>query len=179
MFRRSARSLVARATPVCLANSGFKYHENKITDADIGGAADMAETMSLTLTRMDEAIIAQKPVKHVQLATTSGWLGVNPNHEYKISKLLPGPMKIEYPDGSSATYFLSGGFANINSAGSIDVNAVEAIPLHDLDQAKATAALAAAEQAAATGTEKEKAVAQIQVQTLEAVIAALTAGAGH
>ena len=166
--------MLRRCSPFFAIN-GFKFLENKIVDNDISGAAELLETISFTLTRQDEAIYTQKAVKSLQISTTSGSLGVNPNHEYKISKLLPGPLKIEFPDGTQQTFFLSGGFANINSAGSVDINAVEAVALQDLDLQAAQKELSAAEADSQTGSESEKAIAQIRVQVAEAVIAALQA----
>lgn len=180
MLRRTAVRAFRPTAPLAQMGykvvQGFDYLDNKVKDRDISTPYEQQSTLRLTLTRQDEVILRQVPVKGVQLATTSGDLGVLPCHEYKISKLLPGVVSVEESDGKFTKFFASGGFAHINNEGSVDINTVECIPLEDLDLALAEKALVEASDLEKTGkTDKEKAIGQTQVSTLEAVIAALKA----
>lgn len=158
--------------------SGLGYVEPRIKDAADGGAYEAMEKFQLTITRHDEVLVRQADVKHVQIVTTSGELGVSAGHEYKISKLLPGLINVELPDGSFKKYFSAGGFAHINNAGSVDINCPECIPLDDLDLALAQKALTdtQAKKDAAGNSETMKVVYEVQVDVLESVISALKGG---
>ena len=176
MIRGVSRKLLAATLP-----SGYSFlaDELKVQDIDPSATNPTLTTMSLTLTRQETAIYKQDPVKSVMISTTSGYLGVTPGHEYKISKLLPGPIKVEVSEGNFKTYFASGGFAQMNNAGSVDINTVECIPIDDLDLGLAEKELAVALEASRSGKDEiEKAVAEIKVSVLEAVVAAIKEG-GH
>jgi F-type H+-transporting ATPase subunit delta len=169
LFRSSAAALQVKTLPL-----GFDYLDGRIQDKD--GPVEPAQSLSLTLTRQDEFIYKGYSVRHVQLSTLTGEIGVMPNHEYKITRLLPGVINVEESEGKFVKYFTSGGFAHINNDGQCDINTVECMPLEDLDLALAEKELA---QANGKGTtEKEKAIAEAQVQVLEALVNALKANSG-
>lgn len=169
-----------RATPLVYARTlpqGFDYVDNKVKDLDPSAPYENLASMCLTLTRQDEVIIRGEQVKSVQICTASGELGINPCHEYKISKLIPGVLTVEVADGKTLKYFTSGGFAHLNNIGAVDINTVECILLEDLDVQLAEKELTAVTEQQKNGkTESEKAVGEAMVQTLEAVVAALKAG---
>jgi F-type H+-transporting ATPase subunit delta len=171
MFRGVTRKLLAATLP-----QGHSYlsEDMKVTDLDPSAQNPTLSTMALTLTRQESAIFKQDPVKSVQINTTSGYLGITPGHEYKISKLLPGAIKVEVTEGNFKTYFASGGFAHMNNIGTVDINCVECLPLEYFDLATAEKELLTATEMERNGKdEAEKAVGLIKVQTLEALIAAL------
>ena len=171
MFRGATRKMLAATLP-----TGFSYlaEETKVKDLDPSATNPTLETMELTLTRQEQAIFKQDPVKSVQISTTSGFLGIVPGHEYKISKLLPGPIKVETQNGEFKTYFASGGFAQMNNIGTVDINTVECVPLEDIDLALAEKELANAQNLATSGKDEiEKSIGEIKVQVLEAAIAAV------
>lgn len=178
MLRGVTRPLAMRATAICRLNTGFSYipSENAVTELDLQEAHPTMNTMKLTLTRQDEAIYKLQEVKSVMISTTSGYLGINPGSEYKISKLLPGPIKVEVTEGNFETYFASGGFAHMNNAGTVDINCVECLPLSCFSLANAEKELATANDAAKGGkTDAEKAIGEIQVEVLESLVATLKA----
>jgi F0F1-type ATP synthase epsilon subunit len=171
MFRGVTRKLLSVTLP-----QGHSYlaDEMKVKDLDPAAQNPTLQTMELTLTRQESAIFKQDPVKSVMISTTSGFLGITPGHEYKVSKLLPGPIKVEVTEGNYKTYFASGGFAQINNIGCVDINTVECLPIEYFDLATAEKELGAAQEAERSGKDEgEKAVGLIKVQTLEALIAAI------
>jgi F0F1-type ATP synthase epsilon subunit len=177
MFRCLAPRRIA-ATPLARMTlpSGFGYQAKKIVDADASAQGETLTNLHFTLTRQDEALVAGVSVKSVTIHTTSGYLGVNAGHEYKVSKLLPGVIKVEVNDAQTDMYFAAGGFAHINNGGSLDINASECLKLDSFDLATAEKNLAAAEDMAKNGkSEKEKAVGEIQQSVLEPLVEALKA----
>ncbi len=176
MFRGVTRRLLATTLP-----TGFSYlsDELKVKDLDPSATNPTLSVMELTLTRQEAALFKQEPVKSVMFNTTSGYIGINPGHEYKISKLLPGPIKIEITEGNFKTYFTSGGFAHMNNIGTLDINTAECIPIEDLDLALAEKELAAANELARGGkSEAEKAIGEVKVSVLEPLVATLKDGGG-
>eukprot|EP00672_Neobodo_designis_P014631 CAMPEP_0174856122 /NCGR_PEP_ID=MMETSP1114-20130205/35120_1 /TAXON_ID=312471 /ORGANISM="Neobodo designis, Strain CCAP 1951/1" /LENGTH=175 /DNA_ID=CAMNT_0016090899 /DNA_START=38 /DNA_END=565 /DNA_ORIENTATION=+ len=171
MFRGVTRKLLAATLP-----QGHSYlaDEMKVKDLDPSEQNPTLTTMELTLTRQESAIFKQDPVKSVQINTTSGYLGITPGHEYKVSKLLPGAIKVEVSEGTFKTYFASGGFAQMNNIGAVDINTVECLPIEYFDLATAEKELAAAKDLETNGKDDgQKAVGQIKVQTLEALVEAI------
>nr|6F5D_H Chain H, ATP synthase subunit delta, mitochondrial [Trypanosoma brucei brucei] len=153
---------------------GFEFMEHKVVNKDIHAPHENLETLRLTLTRQDEFLLREEPVKCVTVTGTNGEYGIYPGHAYKIVQLNPSPLTVEYTDGTTKKYFVSGGFAHINNEGSCDVNTVECTLLDDLDLAIAEKELAA--QQAALGSAKDdkaKSVVEIRISVIEAVIAAL------
>jgi len=150
-------------------------HEPKVEDREIAGTYEQPQMVTLTLTRQDEFILKVTPVKGLQISTVSGELGIRAGMEYKISKLIPGVIAIEKTEGQPTTnYFTSGGFAHINNDGSVDINTVECVSLDDVEPAYVDRELAIATEAVKSAkNDKERVVAEVQVQTYEALQAAL------
>lgn len=178
MFRFSGARLIASS--LLLRNThrdmpeGFEFFEHKVQDKDIHANYENKDTLSLTLTRQDEFLLKEHPVRCVTIMSDSGENGIFPGHAYEIAKLIPAPITVEMPDGAIRKYFTSGGFAHINNEGSCDINCVECIPMSELDLEAAEKALA--EQNAALGAakdEKAKSVIEIRIGVLESVIQAL------
>ncbi|KEG15466.1 ATP synthase, epsilon chain [Trypanosoma grayi] len=179
MFRVFGRRLVSRTLPLLqLAPhdlpEGFEFMENKVVDKDIHAPYENLETLRFTLTRQDEFLMREDPVKCVTLSGANGEYGIYPGHAYKIVQLIPSPLTVEYTDGTTTKFFVSGGFAHINNEGSCDVNTVECVPMEDLDPAAAESALAAQQSSLASAKdEKARSVIEIRISVLEAIIAAL------
>ncbi|KAK7195400.1 ATP synthase, epsilon chain [Novymonas esmeraldas] len=178
MFRFCGRRLVARTMPL-LADvhdlpEAFEFIEHKVTDKDIHSAYENMETLRLTITRQDEFLFKETPVKCVTIAGVNGENGIYPGHAYEITQLAPAPLTVEMPDGAIKKFFTSGGFAHVNNEGSCDINCVECIPLADLDADVAEKALAQQQAALSSAKdEKAKAVVEIRIGVLESVIQAL------
>ncbi|ORC90693.1 ATP synthase, epsilon chain [Trypanosoma theileri] len=179
MFRVFGRRLVSRTLPLLqqvphTLPEGFEYMEHKVVDKDIHASHENLETLRFTLTRQDEFLMREDPVKCVTVTGVNGEYGIYPGHAYKIVQLIPSTITVEYTDGKTQKFFVSGGFAHINNEGSCDVNTVECIPIEELDLAAAEGALAA--QQASLGSakdEKAKAVIEIRISVLESIISAL------
>ena len=175
MMRRFAS--VARAQSVRSAVTlpeGFSFVESKVNDKPLTDNYEAMDVLRLTLTRQDEFIFKEENVKCVTVSTQNGDMGVFPGHAYKIAKLKPSPIAVEYTDGTTKKFFTSGGFIHINNEGSCDINTVECMPLSELDLASTEKELLAA-QAAVTNAkdDRTKAVAEIRVEVLEAVVQVL------
>lgn len=172
MFRSCASRLMMRATPALLTlNEGFVYQESKVVDKDVNAPYESLETLKFTLTRQDEFLFKETKVKCVTISGVNGDYGIYPGHAYKVAKLVPAPIVVEFTDGVVKKFFASGGFAQINNEGSCDINTVECIPLDDLDLAAAEKSLTAAQtESTSAKDEKAKAIAEVRVSVLEAVI---------
>ena len=173
MFRRCSAAFFA---PTAVAfqrniNQGFEFLENRVKDEG-NTSAETAQNLTFTLTRQDEVIMNAAAIRSVRLSTLTGEIGVMPNHEYKVARLIPGVIQVEETEGNFTKYYTSGGFAHINSDGQCDVNTVECIPLDDLDVAVAEKLISELT-TAAPSTDKGKAILDAQLQTLEPLVAAL------
>lgn len=178
MFRRAFPCLVKRSAFLLQSMrelpEGFEFIENKVVDADIHGNYVNLETLKFTLTRQDESIFKEAPVKSVSLTAASGEVEIHPGHAYEIMKVVPSSIEVEMADGETKKFFTSGGFAHVNDEGSCDVNTVECIPLDELDIEAAEKALAAQQlELSKAGEEKTKSVIEIRIGVLESVIQAL------
>lgn len=152
----------------------FEFMEHKVVDKDIHASYENMETLRLTVTRQDEFIFNETPVKCVTISGVNGESGIYPGHAYEITQLAPAPLTIEMPDGTLKKYFTSGGFAHVNNEGSCDINCVECIPFAELDLETAEKSLA--EQTTALGAakdEKAKSVIEIRIGVLESIVQAL------
>lgn len=76
--------------------------------------------------------MAKKVVTQVNLSSTDGDMGILAGHVPTICQLVPSVLSVIHSEGVDK-YFVSGGFAVINQDSSLNVNAVEAFPLTDLD----------------------------------------------
>lgn len=169
MFRRCAPAL-AKNLP-----NGFTYVKNAPVDVQTGATVETPTELKFTLTRQDEFIYAEKVVKSVTLITANGKMGILPGHEYLVEKLQAGMIEVELADGKTENFATSGGFAHVNTNGSIDVNTAEAIKSDLLDIALLEKELAANQELAKNGDEDGKVRGAIGVETLEPIVEALKA----
>ncbi|KAL0094471.1 ATP synthase F1 subcomplex delta subunit ATP16 [Phycomyces blakesleeanus] len=162
VFARSARVAVAAAKPARLAR--FYASEASVTDK-----------LRLTFVLPHKAIYKATDVQQVNLAATSGDMGILANHVPTIEQLNPGVVEVVESAEVTKKFFVSGGFATINPDSSLNINAVEAAPLEDFSLENVQAGLAEAQRAlAGNGSEVEKAEAKIEVEFYEALQSALT-----
>ena len=113
--------------------------------------------------------ISKSEQRQVNISTTDGDMGILVGHVPSVLQLKPSVVEL-INDQESKKYFVSGGFAVMNPDSSLNINAVEACELDQLDVAAAKTALEEAKRV--TGSEEEKATASIQIEVLEAVIKA-------
>lgn len=178
MFRRCTSRFFMRASAPLLNShgvpEGFSFTESKVVDKDVNSPYENLEVLRLTLTRQDEFIYKEEKVKCVTVSGVNGDYGIYPGHSYKIAKLVPAPIVVEFADGTVKKFFTSGGFTQINNEGSCDINTVECIPLEDLDISLAEKSLANAQtEVTVAKDDKAKAIAEVKVGVIEAVIASL------
>ena len=111
--------------------------------------------------------------RFVALPGESGELGILPKHTPLISRIKPGSVHIELPDGSEEFIFVAGGILEVQP-NCVTVLSDTAIRGKDLDEQKAQAAKLAAEEAlrnASNGIDLAK--AQSELVVLAAQVAAL------
>ena len=116
-----------------------------------------------------EASIYSGEAAFVVLPGESGELGIFPRHTPLITRIKPGSVRIQPAGGGEEELiFVQGGILEVQP-GVVTVLADTAIRGRDLDEAKATEALARAEEA------RKNAKSQEQVATVEAEVATLAA----
>ncbi len=92
-----------------------------------------------------EALIFSGEAKFVSLPGESGELGILPGHIPLITRIQPGPVRIEKTDGTDEFVFVAGGILEIQPK-CITVLADTAIRGKDLDEAKSLEAKKRAEE---------------------------------
>lgn len=131
----------------------------------------MANTVRVDVVSAEEEIFSGS-AEFIAAPASAGEVGVYPHHAPMITTIKPGALRIKLPDTSEETLiFISGGVLEVQP-GLVTVLADTAIRGHDLDEAKAQAAIDAAEEAmknkasdmdyAKAQSELAEAVAQIQ-----------------
>ena len=91
-----------------------------------------------------EASIFSGQAKFVALPGEAGELGILPRHTPLITRIRPGAVRIELPDGSEELVFVAGGILEVQP-GAVTVLADTAVRAHDLDEAAAQEAKQRAE----------------------------------
>ena len=111
-----------------------------------------------------------RTVQQVDLPTTSGMVGILPNHVPTLGNLAAG-WAIVKENGVDKKFFVSSGSFAVNDDGSVTIAAEEVLNDSDIDLDAARKELANAQAALAAGkNEVEKAEAQIAIDTLEAML---------
>jgi len=120
-----------------------------------------------------EELIFSGEAKFVALPGESGELGILPKHTPLITRIKPGAVRIERPDGSEEFVFVAGGILEVQP-NRVTVLADTAIRGKDLDEAKAVEAKKQAEEALKNAkSELDQAAIQNELLTLAAQVAAL------
>ncbi|KAG1471737.1 hypothetical protein G6F56_001954 [Rhizopus delemar] len=133
------------------------------------------DALRLTFVVPHKSLYKATTVQQVNLAATSGDMGVLANHVPTIEQLNPGIVEIVESAEVTKKFFVSGGFATINPDSSLNINAVEASPLEEFSLERVQTALAEAQSSVSNASsDKEKAIAKIEVEVYEALQHALT-----
>jgi F-type H+-transporting ATPase subunit epsilon len=132
----------------------------------------MAGTLQFDLVA-PERLLLSEPVEMVIVPGVEGDFGALPEHSNLISLIRPGVLYV-YKDGKqSDRIFIGGGFAEVTAAG-CTVLAEEAMPVADIDRAKAEQAVTdAREDVDDAKDDVQKAVAQSALKVAEARLAAV------
>ncbi|CAG8503675.1 9395_t:CDS:10 [Cetraspora pellucida] len=121
-----------------------------------------------------QAIYKNVEVQQVNIAATSGDMGILASHVPSIEQLKPGVIEVIENANTTKKFFVSGGFAIINPNSSLDINAVEAFPLEEFSPEAIRANLAEAQRTVTSGpSEEERNIAKVEVEVLESLQSAL------
>lgn len=135
-------------------------------------AAGKKGVLNLRFSTPTESLFANVEVARVTIPATTGDMGVVADHVPTIAQLRPGVVEVIEDDKATEgqKWFVPGGFAIISADSTASVTAVEAIPVADIDVAKAESELAKARLAMDSAKdEMEKAEMAIGVEVLEAM----------
>ncbi|GAB4347114.1 MAG: F0F1 ATP synthase subunit epsilon [Gammaproteobacteria bacterium] len=114
-----------------------------------------------------ETSIYSGPAEMVFAPGVMGELGIAPRHTPLLTKLKPGAVRIQVPDGEEESVFISGGMLEIQPH-VVTVLADTAVRAHDLDEAAALEAKQRAEKALAD-QKSDIEYAKAQAELAEAV----------
>lgn len=129
-------------------------------------------TILVDVVSAEESIFSGE-AKFVALPGEAGELGIYPRHTPLITRIRPGAVRIERPDGSEEFVFVAGGVLEVQPD-RVTVLSDTAIRGKDLDEAKAAEARKAAEEAVKNAkSDIDLAKAQSELAVMAAQIAAL------
>ncbi|AVO49115.1 F0F1 ATP synthase subunit epsilon [Melaminivora suipulveris] len=129
-------------------------------------------TIHVDVVSAEESIFAGE-ARFVALPGEAGELGIYPRHTPLITRIKPGAVRIELPDGNEEFVFVAGGILEVQPD-RVTVLSDTAIRGKDLDDQKAQAAKQAAEQALKNAkSELDLARAQSELVIMAAQLAAL------
>ncbi|KAI8906047.1 F1 complex, delta/epsilon subunit of ATPase [Gorgonomyces haynaldii] len=115
-----------------------------------------------------QPLLTKQVVKQVNLSSTAGDLGILANHVPTVLQLRPGV--ISFIGDKTQSWFVSGGFAVVNPDSSLNVNAVEAFDLQDVDFEQVRSQHAEATKRAQSANKEEQVEAKIQLEVLDALL---------
>jgi F-type H+-transporting ATPase subunit epsilon len=131
-----------------------------------------APTFHVDVVSAHESIYSGE-ARFVVLPGEAGELGIFPRHTPLITRVKPGSVRIEKPDGSEEFVFIAGGILEVQPQ-RVTVLSDTAIRGKDLDEEKANEARRAAEEALRNAkSEIDLAKAQSELAVMAAQIAAL------
>jgi F-type H+-transporting ATPase subunit epsilon len=129
-------------------------------------------TILVDVVSAEESIFSGE-ARFVALPGEAGELGIYPRHTPLITRIRPGAVRIQKPDGSEEFVFVAGGLLEVQPD-HVTVLSDTAIRGKDLDEAKATEARKVAEEAVKNAkSDIDLAKAQSELAVMAAQIAAL------
>jgi len=131
-----------------------------------------AATIQVDVVSAEESIFSGEAT-FVVLPGEAGELGIYPRHIPLITRIKPGAVRIQKPDGTEELVFVAGGILEVQPK-VVTVLADTAIRGADLDEAKANEALKKAEEARRSARDKQEVAAvEAELATLAAQLAAI------
>jgi F-type H+-transporting ATPase subunit epsilon len=131
-----------------------------------------AATLQVDVVSAEESIFSGEAT-FVVLPGEAGELGIYPRHIPLITRIKPGTVRIQKPDGTEELVFVAGGILEVQPK-VVTVLADTAIRGTDLDEAKANEALKKAEEARRSARDKQEVAAvEAELSTLAAQLAAI------
>jgi F-type H+-transporting ATPase subunit epsilon len=132
----------------------------------------MANTIHVDVVNAEESLFSGEAT-FVVLPGEAGELGIYPRHTPLITRIKPGAVRIQTPEGGEELIFVAGGILEVQPK-VVTVLADTAIRGADLDEAKATEALKRAEEARRSAQDKQEiAAVEAELATLAAQLAAI------
>jgi F-type H+-transporting ATPase subunit delta len=169
MLRRALSSTVRQ-----VRSPAVRFHTARAVYADEAPKKTDNTQLKLNFFIPSQTISAGEIVESVTVPGTEGKFGVLPQHAPTIAELAPGVVSITQ-QGNVSDYFIAGGFAFVHPDSVLEIAAVEAVELDQLDPEKVKQAISDAERAASSAsTEVEKAEAQIALEVANAMSSALS-----
>ncbi|CAG8588500.1 3338_t:CDS:10 [Racocetra persica] len=137
-------------------------------------ASGSSSGLRLSFVLPHQTIYKNVEVQQVNIAATSGDMGILASHVPSIEQLKPGVIEVIENANTTKKFFVSGGFAIINPNSSLDINVVEAFPLEEFSPEAIRTNLAEAQRTATSGSsEEERNIAKVEVEVLESLQSAL------
>jgi F-type H+-transporting ATPase subunit epsilon len=134
--------------------------------------ADPTHTIHVDVVSAEESIFSGE-ARFVALPGEAGELGIYPRHTPLITRVKPGSVRIERPDGNEEFIFVAGGILEVQP-NRVTVLSDTAIRGRDLDEEKAAEARRAAEEALKNAkSDVDIARAQSELAVIAAEMAAL------
>ncbi|ETS61049.1 hypothetical protein PaG_04987 [Moesziomyces aphidis] len=119
------------------------------------------------------AIYNSTEVTQVNIAASTGDMGILASHVPSVEELRPGVLEVVESSGTKK-WFVSGGFATVHPNNKLVVNAIEAYPLDNFSTEAVRSALSEAQRVASSSSSAEaKAEAEIEIEVYTALQAAL------
>jgi F-type H+-transporting ATPase subunit delta len=120
-----------------------------------------------------QAIYNSTEVTQVNIAASTGDMGILASHVPSVEELRPGVLEVVESSGTKK-WFVSGGFATVHPNNKLVVNAIEAYPLDNFSTEAVRSALSEAQRVASSSSSAEaKAEAEIEIEVYTALQAAL------
>jgi F-type H+-transporting ATPase subunit delta len=151
--------------------AGFARAVRGVRFATDGAASDNA--LKLTFAAPHEAFYTKQAVEMVTVPGESGVFGILPNHVPTVAKLQPGVVIVKEKEGVEKRIFVSSGFAIISPKNELTINAIEAVPVENIDKDVARKGLDDFSNKVASATnDADRARAQIGVDVHRALASA-------
>ncbi|KAJ2781081.1 delta subunit of the central stalk of mitochondrial F1F0 ATP synthase, atp16 [Coemansia javaensis] len=168
----AAAALARRSTRLAAAAAAARR-----SYASEAAAATSAGKLVVNFVLPHESVLKAAELNQVDMSAVSGDLGVLADHVPTIEQLKPGVIDF-ISDAGSQKYFVSGGFAIMNPNSVLNINALEAFKLEDIDPQAVAANLAESQRLAASAKDElTKEAAAIEIELYETLQAALAAKA--
>jgi F0F1-type ATP synthase epsilon subunit len=119
------------------------------------------------------AIVPQAEVISASVPGVSGEFEVNADHVPTVAELQPGVVRVQGGADGDQEFFINGGFCVVHKDNTVDVSAIEAIPVSEIDADAAKNALRQFEADLAAARDEEATTeAEIGIEVTQAMILA-------
>jgi len=132
--------------------------------------AASGDKLHLSLALPHESLHKSTDVAQVNIAASTGDMGILANHVPSVEPLRPGVVEVIEASGQTKKWFVSGGFATVHPNGSLTINAVEAATLDQFSLDSIRKNISEAQRVVnGNGSEEDKIEARIELEVYEAL----------